>query len=54
MKNMANLKDFKALKSGEKINENVIVNGTDFVVRNGITVPGSLVSSYMKKVKEDN
>jgi len=55
MKNMKNLKEFKTTnKSGERINEDVMIMGNDFIVRPAITIPGSLVSQYMKKVKDEN
>jgi len=55
MKNMKNLKEFKTTnKSGQRINEDVMIMGNDFIVRPAITIPGSLVSQYMKKVKDEN
>jgi len=51
---MTNLKDFKSKKAGLKLNETVTLNGNDFIVRNSITVPSSLVSAYMKKVKDES
>jgi len=54
MKNMKNLNDFKSIKTGKKLNETVILNGSDFDVRNAIKVPGSIVSGYMKKVKDES
>ena len=53
MKNIKNLKEFKSIKNS-KLNETVTLNGNDFVVRNSITVPSSLVSAYMKKVKDES
>jgi len=53
MKNMKNLKEFRSMKNS-KINETVTMNGNDFIVRNSINVPGSLVSAYMKKVKDES
>ena len=54
MKNMQNLKDFKANKHGnKKVNEDVMIMGTDFIVRPSITIPGSLVTQFMKKVKDE-
>ena len=53
MKNMKSLNEFKSMKNS-KLNETVTMNGNDFVARNSITVPGSLVSAYMKKVKDES
>jgi len=54
MKNIKSSKEFKSLKDKiGMVKEDVTIMGSDFIVRPSINIPGSLVSAYMKKVKDE-